>query len=130
MGDNFAQYTEGLTNATDFLVGDIFAKAVPNDGGQTLHISARIYNAGNTSSMQPFVVQFYLGDPAAGGQLLPQSGTSGNLSGCANTLLAEYTWTNAPIGLHRIFVLVAPGTGTSDDNPQQNSGSIFVDIIE
>ena len=97
MGENYARYVEKLAEQTDFFPVSLVTNPpilAPNPSNNQIALVAEIANAGNNQNAKTVNVDFYLGDPEAGGQLLGTKAAS--LRGCGQTTRVSLTWPNPP----------------------------------
>jgi hypothetical protein len=97
IGRNYREYAEPIALAADFQLLDISQKspvAVTGSAAVSVTLAATVSNAGNNQWPAPAVVNFYLGDPAAGGVYLGAAAVA--LSGCGQTATAEFVWQDVP----------------------------------
>ena len=97
MGENYARYAENLPEQTDFFPVSLVTNPsilAPNPSNNQISLVAEIANAGNNQNVKTVNVDFYLGDPEAGGQLLGTKTAS--LRGCGQTTRVSLTWPNPP----------------------------------
>jgi hypothetical protein len=97
IGENYRAYTDPLPLASDLQLLDITQGArVMLAGSEALSITlaATVANGGNNQWPAPAVVNFYLGDPSAGGVQL--GSTVVMLAGCGQTAQAEFVWQDVP----------------------------------
>jgi hypothetical protein len=129
MGNNYAQYAQGLAATADVLAGAMTSVLSSTGDSRQLTIAINVHNAGNSTAKQPYKVSFYLGDPGAGGQLLPSPAElTGQIGGCADFATVRYVWRNVPAGTHRIYAVVSPWGGVADTNPNNNTNLVVATV--
>lgn len=116
MGANYAAYTAQVPLEVDVYPRQIYA----DTSGGTVALKVVVANSGNlTRPINHVPVQFYDGDPAAGGnQIGAQQMVS--VRGCGDTQVAEVLWPGATPGSHQIYVVVDPGNYLIETNEQNN----------
>ncbi|HEX6383861.1 MAG TPA: CARDB domain-containing protein [Anaerolineae bacterium] len=119
MGDNYAAYTAQRQAEIDLYPSRVFSTG----SGSAVTLKATIANSGNlVLSTTPVTVQFFRGDPAAGGVQIGADQTV-SLSGCGDNQTVEVVWRNPPTGNHTVYVVVDPGNAVSETNEQNNKAS-------
>jgi len=110
IGDNYAAYTAPIAAQADFyparIVSDPPGPISPVEP-VTLTLKTTIANSGNTLAAYDVTVQFYDGDPNAGGQQIGADQTVA-VAGCGDNATAEVSWANVLPGVHRVWVRVTP----------------------
>ncbi len=128
-GENFVAYAAKLKDEIDFTPTQItFDPIAPlqANGSTTVTVSARIGNAGNTSSNRSVTVRFYNGDPSRNRQIGEDQHVS--LAGCGDSAMAQVEWANVAPNNYRVFVVVDPQDSvveTREDNNRTSQSFFF-----
>ncbi len=94
--------------------------------GETVTISAQVHNLRDTAASN-IMINFYDGDPAAGGILL--GGTAIPALAGMGTAQAALPWSLAGItGKHTVYVKVDPGSAIAETNETNNMASSVVKV--
>ena len=125
IGDHFAAYAGALNAAPDMTIVNIEVVAHPLSTPLTATLIAQVANAGHGQAPVAATVQFYDGDPLAGGAPIgaPQPVV---LGGCGAATQVELTWQDIDPGpglARQIFAVV---TATGDAQPANNSGATWL----
>ena len=96
IGDNYAAYTSKLEPASEFKLLGLEQLPIPITDGSPISVTLRatLANAGNNQWPAAGRVQFYQGDPSAGG--VPIGSTDVSLIGCGRTAAVDFVWANVP----------------------------------
>ena len=124
VGQNFANYTGDIAITNDlhpWRLATNPASPFSLGGPVAVQLRATIANSGNAAVPGgPAVVRFYRGDPAQGGTQIGGDQVV-NLAGCGALAVAGVTWNSAPVGLHRIFVVVDPAGSLAESDETNNT---------
>jgi hypothetical protein len=101
-----------------------FNNSAPEEG-QNITIFANIYNIGGSPATN-FVVQFWKGDPDAGGAQINGNKTIANLSN-GNNITVNVTY-NVTIGNNNIFVLVDANNSVAELNESNNKANNSLNV--
>jgi hypothetical protein len=115
MGDNYLSLTSNMPATSAFKLLDLaqLPLVTSAQGDGSVMFRAAIANAGNNQWPAPASIQFFWGDPAAGGVPLGSTGTS--LAGCGSTQAIDFIWADVPPEAdgQRVYArLQAPGVQT------------------
>ena len=129
IGDHFAAYAAGLSAAPDLAVVSVAAAPLLASGRVSATLSAQVANLGHGQLPTAATVQFYDGDPQAGGAPIgaPQPVA---LAGCGAATAVEVTWQDIDLrpGLARqVFAAV---TAEDDRLPGNDSRATWVVLGE
>jgi len=101
-------------------------------GTVTAPLSVSIYNNGNTQTTSPFTVTFY--SDAARTQIIDTVTITNSLRGCARKIVAQGSWANLTVGVHRYWAWVEGDAPNTQDNVAEgfvlvNPARIFLPVI-
>lgn len=96
MGKNYQAYAGTLQAQSEFKLLGLTQPPLGVTSAESVSVTLRAWlaNAGNNQWPETATVQFYQGDPAAGGVLI--GSTPANLVGCGRTATVDFVWANAP----------------------------------
>lgn len=122
IGQNYAQYTQGRSEETDFQPTSLFTRPVAifsDDAPVDLTLIAEIANAGNNQNRKSTSVNFYQGDPDAGGALIDSQTVT--LKGCGEKTIVELAWPGVTPDEYDIFVTVEAVEGDIESGNDNNT---------
>ena len=122
IGQNYAQYTGGQSEETDFQPTSLFTRpsAIFSDGAPVdLTLIAEIANAGNNQNSKSTTVNFYQGDPNAGGALIDSQTVT--LKGCGEKTIVELAWPGVTPDEYDLFVTVEAVEGDIESGNDNNT---------
>lgn len=95
--------------------------------GVNITVYANISNIGLSDAKDPFIVQFFKGDPASGGEQIENNKTVNNLDiGNITTLNASFILT---AGLNSIYVLIDPNQAVNESDESNNNATNNISIV-
>jgi hypothetical protein len=119
MGNHYAAYTAAIPGQVDFYPMHITHTQAAGSP-TTVTLKTDVANSGNL--MQPISaeVQFYLGNPLAGGTPIGQPQLV-QLQGCGDVAAATVVWPNVAPGTYNIYVRVTAPFGVAETNTANNT---------
>lgn len=126
MGQNYANYTKNLTPEID-LYASAFSSEISLTAPTTVDLTAQVANSGTNIFGRDFYVQFYNGNPQAGGSPLG-SAQPVSLKGCGHNEAVTVTWNNVPNGSYQLYVVVDQMNQIFESNEANNITSIQITV--
>lgn len=103
-----------------------FSQQLP-DQWYRINIYATVHNAGYSPASN-INVEFYEGDPAAGGTKIGNTKVINSLAAQAQTEVASDRWLTGTAGRHRIYVVVDRTNLIVESNEDNNKASAYIDV--
>jgi hypothetical protein len=122
-GQHLAAYTAQIAEAIDLSPVRVFAQpAAPFSHGEnvTFTLKALVTNSGNVSSTHSVAVQFFDGDPSAGGVQIGTDQILPPLPGCGGNGVAQVEWTGVAPGAHQVYAVVDSGKAVPESDEMNN----------
>ncbi|HHW88220.1 MAG TPA: hypothetical protein GX400_18700 [Chloroflexi bacterium] len=108
MGQNYRTFSAGVTDQIDLTPIELTPVTVTTasvNNNVTVNLSVKVANSANLLTPQRFVVDFYHGNPDAGGVLLGASSIV-QVNGCGESATANMTWTDVAPGTYTVYARV------------------------
>lgn len=125
MGDNYAAYTNALSETVD-LYPVTFSANPPYFSGKgepiSVTLKAHIANSGNTLAAHGATVRFFDGNPDTNGVQIGEDARV-SLAGCGDDVWVETVWANAAPGVYDLHVEVVPDEDVPEVNAANNLAS-------
>lgn len=121
-GDNFADYTNAIPEEVDLYpmrVGMTGSPPLASRGPTTITLEAVIANSGNLLTPNQASVQFYQGNPAAGGEPIGDPVTVA-LAGCGAQQTVTLEWPDVAPGSYTVYAVV-DGDGAVPETDEDNN---------
>jgi hypothetical protein len=130
MGDNFAAYTDAVSDTVDFYLDEVTVLGTPppaSSGATTITLQAVIGNSGNLAADTPATVRFYNGDPNSGGKLIGTAQAI-SLEGCGEQTKVQVEWGGVAPGNYTVYAQVSTWENELDrTNNQASTPVTFAD---
>ena len=126
MGQNYAGYTKNMLPEVD-LYASSFTSETSLIAPTTVTLTAQVANSGTNVFAKDFSVQFYSGDPLAGGVLLG-SAQPVALKGCGHNETVSFTWSNVANGTYNLYVVVDSMSQIVEADEQNNISSLQITV--
>ena len=122
-GQHLAAYTAQIAEAIDLSPVRVFAQpAAPFSHGEnvTFTLKALVTNSGNISSTHSVAVQFFDGDPSAGGVKIGTDQILPPLPGCGGNGVAQVEWAGVAPGAHQVYAVVDSAQAVPESDEMNN----------
>jgi hypothetical protein len=127
MGQNYRTFTAGVTDQVDLKPVQLtFAQnvaAAASTANATL--SAQVANSANVATPKRFVVNFYNGNPDAGGVWIGAA-QAAEVGGCGQLATASFEWTGAASGSYQIYARVQAAASEIDTTNNTINAALVV----
>ncbi|MCB8926975.1 MAG: hypothetical protein H6652_15265 [Ardenticatenaceae bacterium] len=127
MGQNYANYTAGLTKQIDLYPSSFTFSPAMSTAPANITLTAIVANSGTNVFPESFVVRFYNGDPDAGGIQLG-SDQIVSLEGCGHNKTVTHLWENVSSGTYQVYVVVDAGNAFIESNEDNNSKTLSLTV--
>ena len=128
MGQNYRTFTANVADQVDLkpmqLTFTQGASAAAGSAGNVT-LSAQVANSANVLTPKRFVVNFYNGNPDAGGVWIGASQTT-EVGGCGQLVTASFEWTGAVSGSYQIYARVQAAASEIDTTNNTINAALVV----